>query len=214
MFRFIELPFTYHWIVRNAIGNGVRSVLDVGCGEGEFTKEISQGERWKIYGIDIYPESVNKAKLSGVYKSVVVGDLVQISKSIANRKYDIVLASQVIEHLTKDDSLTLIAAMEKLALKRVVVTTPVGFIEYDPIDNLESKENPFQKHLSGWSPEDFTKRNYRVFGQGVKFVWRPGGLAHKFPKALPICFLISFVFAPLVYFFPKLGTYMICVRKI
>ena len=79
--------------------------------------------------------------------------------------FDCVVALDVIEHLPREDGERLIEAMEAVAAKRVLIFTPNGFVPQSP-----EPGNPFQEHLSGWSPEDFLARGYQVVGVSG---WRP-----------------------------------------
>jgi len=48
--------------------------------------------------------------------------------------------------------------MERLATRRVVISTPNGFLPQ------RSKDGDLQEHLSGWSAEDLRSYGYRVLG--------------------------------------------------
>lgn len=209
---FKNLPFSYHWLVRRAISEGIRTVLDLGCGGGDFMKNISRGEGWEITGVDLYQDAVERARRGGVYQRVVRADVRRLPRLIGGRKYDLVFSSQTLEHLEKDEGEKALKSWEKLARKRIVISTPVGFIKYEPIGFKGIEENPFQKHRSGWTPEELKKKGYQVRGQGLRFVYGEGGLAKKFVFLLPVLSMISYLFSPLVYFLPKIGTCLIASK--
>ena len=94
-----------------------------------------------------------------------------------------------------------------------MVTTPNGFIKYEPIEKKE-ENNPLQKHLSGWSKEELERTGFAVYGQGAKFIYAENGLARKFPSIMPFWFLISLLFSPIIYFMPKYATYLVAVKKL
>ncbi len=214
MFQLLnKIPFTYPWILKNAIGKDVKTILDVGCGTGELMVNLSKGENWGIVGVDIYGPALKKAKKTGVYKELYQSDILKLPKNLTKRKYDVVFSSQVVEHLPKEKALELIGQLEKLAKKRVVITTTVGFMKFNPLephhDHLHD-ENPFQKHKSGWSSSEFKEMGYISRGQGLFIIYREGYLARKLPRlVLPILQVISLAFSPIVFFFPILGTYQI-----
>lgn len=211
-----KIPFTYHWILDQAVGVGCKTVLDVGCGDGATMQTVSKGKKWKITGIDIHAPTLERAKKRGIYKEVVKGDLSKFPKKITENKYDLVFCSQVVEHLKKKEALQLIKQCEAVAAKRIVISTTVGFMEFHPLEmSEEDRNNPFQKHVSGWSTKEFAKKGYVVRGQGVGFIYRDGNLAHSMPKAfLPVLQLISMLLSPLVYYVPEIGTYQVCHKKI
>lgn len=71
---------------------------------------------------------------------------------------DTVVALDVIEHLTRRDGLAMIEKMKRLATQQVIVFTPLGFHEQsggDACDAWGMQGQQWQKHRSGWTPEDF-----------------------------------------------------------
>ncbi len=208
-----NIPFTYHWILKRAIGSGNRTVLDLGCGEGDLMEGISSGENWRITGVELYQEAWEESIRKGIYKKVVRSSITDLPGTVLGNKFDIVFLSQVIEHLKKKDGETALKIWEGLAKKRIIISTPVGFIKFSPIEAIEV-DNPLQKHLSGWSPSEFTKRGYVVRGQGVRFIYGVTGLARRFPTLLPFWSFVAFLFAPIVYFMPQFGLYMIAWKDL
>ena len=209
------LPFSLHWIIRRSIGNKNKTILDLGCGDGSFTRDISVGEDWQIIGLELYENSIRQAKELMIYNQVLKGDVTRIPRSITSKKYDVVFLSQVIEHLPKSVGELALKRWEKLAKKKMIVTTPVGFMEFDRVEKRGMEENKLQKHLSGWKPEEFSKRGYKVYGQGVNFIYGKDGLVRKtHPIFWLVLILISYLTSPIVYYFPKLGTYMVAVKPI
>lgn len=206
-------PFTYQWMLRNAIGNNIKTVIDLGCGDGSLMKNISKDKKWDITGIELYPSSIKKASQFGIYRLVAKADVVNLPKKITKKNYDVVFASQVLEHLKKNDGKKAIKVWLRMVTKRLVITTPVGFIEYEPIEEKD-ENNPLQKHLSGWSPEEFVNLGFKVRGQGIRLIYGEKGFARLFPSLFPVWSLIALLFSPLVYFFPKLGLYMIAVKEV
>lgn len=211
-----KIPFTYPWILDKAVGNDCKTVLDVGCGSGETMRGVSRGKRWIITGIDVHAPTLKNAKKTKIYKKLVKGDLTKFPKEITKQKYDLVFCSQVVEHLKKKDAKKLIKQCELVAKKRVMISTTVGFMKFHPLDfSDDDKNNPFQKHVSGWSVSDFSKTGYNVHGQGLFLIYRDGYLAHKLPRFFqPLLLLVSMIASPVVYYLPNLGTYQINCKKI
>lgn len=206
-----NLPFSYIWIIRRMIGDAV-TVLDLGCGEGDFTEAVSTGKNWKITGVELYPLSIKKARERRIYQAIIKSDITKLPKTL--KKYDVVLASQVIEHLPKKKGEIFIKQIEKFAKKRIVITTPVGFVPFHQIEKGSQDKNPLQKHLSGWSIEEMEQKGFKVYGQGVGFLYRS-----DFIKALPgflfpVISLVSFLFAPFIYLTPRFAMYMIAVKNL
>lgn len=207
------LPFSLHWIVKNNIGGGIKTLIDLGCGDGSFTKDISFGKGWKMTGVELYDDSIKRAQNLGIYDQIIKSDVTELPK-ISSKKYDVVMCIQVIEHLSKEAGERVLKEWEKLAKNKIIVATPVGFMKFDRVERKKDK-NKLQKHLSGWKPEEFKERGYRVYGQGLKLVYGESGLVRKLPPVFwPFLILLSYLVSPVVYLFPKLGTYMIAVKDI
>lgn len=209
----LNLPFSYIWIMRNITNSKFKTVLDLGCDRGDFMEVISKGRRWKIIGIELYEDSIKWAKKRDIYEQVIKGDVTKLPRRVMKKKYDLVFCSQVLEHLPKNKGEQALKKWEKLAGKRIVVSTPRGFIPYERIEIQSEEKNPHQKHLSGWQIKEFTDRDYKVRGQGAAFIYGKNGIARSLPSLLPFLSLVSIIFAPLVYFFPRLSTYMIAWKN-
>lgn len=208
-----NIPFTYHWILSRACGSDIKTVLDLGCGEGDLMEDIGRGNNWDITGVELNKDASHIAKERGIYKKVVRGDVTKLPRTVLNRKYDLVFSSQVLEHLKKEKGKMSLKTWGRLSKKKIVITTPNGFIEFDPIEGRKD-ENPLQKHLSGWKPEEFGELGFTVRGQGVRFIYGERGIARSYPQFLVLFSVIAYLFAPLVYYFPKFGTYMIAYKNI
>lgn len=208
-----SIPYSYHWIVNKVIGDDIKTILDLGCGEGNFMKDIKSDKKWEIDGVELYKPSILKAKKTGVYRKIYNSDVVSFLKKNKN-KYDLVFCSQVLEHLNESDGLKLISLAEKTANKRVVICTPVGFIEFDRVEVDHEDDNPLETHLSGWDPEFFIKNGYQVYGQGLNLIYGKFGLIRRLPKIFwPLLIMLSYLFSPFVAYNHKLATYFIAYKN-
>ena len=209
----IIIPFSYMWILRHSIGCP-KTILDLGCGDGNLMEVLSQNRKWHITGVDIYHNSLKQAQRKDIYKELIKGDVLNSIKKLTKlqRKYDVVFFSQVIEHISKQKGKRVLKAIEKLAKKRIIVGTPRGFME-QPKKFL--KGNPHQVHESGWMEGDFRSRGYKVFGIGYKVIWSENGMARTENKVLFIfCTLLGYLLSPLVYYFPRIGAGLLCIKDI
>lgn len=148
------LPFTYQRVIRTSIDNG--SVLDIGCGEGwtwRFCINRPKIDHFLTVGVDMSPEYLAYCKSKELYKELVLCNARNLP--FGEKSFDIVLLSQLIEHLEKKDALELIGEAEKIAKKMVIIGTPVGFLRYD-------------FHLSGWEPTELIALGYTVSGHGLR----------------------------------------------
>lgn len=194
------------------MGDNSGRILDLGCGDGLFMKSLKGNENWNVTGIELDQSSLRKAKKSKVYKEVFKGNVAKIRK-LSKGKFDIIFSSQVLEHLKKDVAIRALDEWERLARKKIVVTTTTEFLEYDPIEKKQRDENPLQKHLSSFSPKELERKGYKVRGQGLRLIYGRGGIARTFPQFFSFFSFIAFLFSPLVYFYPQFGTYMIAWKE-
>jgi 2-polyprenyl-3-methyl-5-hydroxy-6-metoxy-1,4-benzoquinol methylase len=70
------------------------SVLDVGCGNGDFLARMRDAG-WSVYGVDFDPAAVQVARSRGLDVTLATVDNVALDP----RRYDLVAASHVIEHV-------------------------------------------------------------------------------------------------------------------
>ena len=78
-------------------------VLDLGLGQGYLEELAAKKKREiNIYGLDISEIVINRArkKFKG---SFIVGDILNISKVFNKKKFDVILAIEVIEHISPKD---------------------------------------------------------------------------------------------------------------
>jgi 2-polyprenyl-3-methyl-5-hydroxy-6-metoxy-1,4-benzoquinol methylase len=74
--------------------NSCRSVLDVGCFDGNFLRQL--GPHFRLAGIEIHPEAAQRARDAGV--QIVGSDLACLEE--LDEQYDVVVAFDVIEHVS------------------------------------------------------------------------------------------------------------------
>lgn len=84
----------------------------------------------------------------------------QAVRMLPDKSVDTVFALDFIEHLEKEDGLSMLREAERLARRQVVIYTPHGFFPQtydDPAqpDRWGMDGGFWQTHRSGWLPEDF-----------------------------------------------------------
>jgi len=120
------------------------------------------------------------ARSQGTYRDLVRGDVTRLP--FKDRSFDIALCAEVIEHLRKDDGPRLVHELERVATKRIVLTTPNGFVPYRSLLHDRFQDgNPLSIHLSGWEPEELKRFGYRISGNGLALIWGRRGVIFKAP---------------------------------
>lgn len=177
--RFIGHPHPYGRVRANCVLDLINyssKTLDVGCGEGVFTRELAS-RGLDMTGVDLDADAIaaaenNKKTLNLRYKTFV-GDAAQLT--FANAEYEQVISTDVVEHVESP-----IQALKEIrrVLKKsghFIVTVPTPRYLAEPFI-----KHDFSAHLRqighihhGWYYEDFSKmlneagfavEEYRYFG--------------------------------------------------
>lgn len=182
------------------------SVLDVGCGAYSPIKYFSKTK--KCTGVDAYLPSIERSKELGIHNEYRQINILDIDKEFAEGSFDCVIASDVIEHLTKEDGIRLMKMMEKVAAKKVIIFTPNGFLHQTAYDN-----NELQEHLSGWEVDEMKKYGYKVTGiNGLKFL--KGEFAEVKWEPKELWGRISLITQIFTEYIPKRSFAILCVKNI
>jgi SAM-dependent methyltransferase len=144
------------------------SVLDAGCGYGRWC-HLLQSNFWEagltappiVDGFDAFEANVDHCRDSGCYSKVWLQEL----PSSIDGQWDTVLACELIEHLPPDAVGPALDELERVARRRIILTTPNG---PDLRGGHETKFgfNEFEAHLSHVSPQFLRDRGYRLRGAG------------------------------------------------
>lgn len=77
------------------IDNAPKKILEIGCGEGNFSLNFPDAEYW---GVEPNRETTQKAINAG--RKVLLGTYEAVSNELPNDYFDLVACNDVIEHLT------------------------------------------------------------------------------------------------------------------
>lgn len=159
---YLKLFPNYTIELEKAVGE-CNTLLDVGCGSNSPIQKFSK----KLYceGVDAFLPSIENSKKAGIHNKYHAISVLDIEKKFEPKSFDCVLASDLIEHLEKKDGLKLIDMMEKIAINKVIIFTPNGFLKQGEYDN-----NPWQVHKSGWTVKEMKAKGYEVIGING---WKP-----------------------------------------
>ena len=135
-----------------------KSMLDIGVGYGKYgflAREYAGGfypradkeKPLRVDGIERY-EPYIQAIHKLVYDNVYIGNASEVIKSLGI--YDLILCIDMLEHLPKDQGLSLLKDM-KLHGKSSLVITP-----RNPKPQDAYYENVYEKHISNWNANELS----------------------------------------------------------
>jgi 2-polyprenyl-3-methyl-5-hydroxy-6-metoxy-1,4-benzoquinol methylase len=138
---------------------GCETVLDVGCGGSSPLRYLGG---FKLVGVDGYAPAVEEAKLRRTHDEVVHADVLKLGLLLKGLKFEACVALDLIEHLKKEDGYRLLDDLEHLATRKVIISTPNGFLPQ------KSHGGDLQEHLSGWNTQEMRQRGYEVIGMTAR----------------------------------------------
>jgi len=120
----------------------ILDVLDVGCGIGQYFPYL----KGSITGIDFDIKNVRRARKSFPNAKVIHHDLSKLPLPV-DKKYDLVICLELIEHIKKKDALRLIKELEKITKGYLLISTPninnfTSFVRYILFRQLEIAGHP------------------------------------------------------------------------
>lgn len=136
-----------------------RSILDVGCGFGKFgvllrerydiRKNRYEKKDWmtKIDAVEVWAKYITPLH-TYVYSNIYSANILTALKWLPH--YDVILALEVLEHLPKDEGLTVLYELQARCNKLMVISFPNTFNGREGRD----WENPHERHQCLWTQEE------------------------------------------------------------
>ncbi len=177
------------------------TVIDVGCGAGSRSAPYALD---RAIGIDLHFASLVQSQRAGTRSAAVCASLKVLP--LADSAVDAVVALDVIEHFTRDDAVSVMGELERVARKAVVLLTPNGYLP-----QAGTRENPFMEHRSGWSPADLRQYGYTVSGVNG---WRPLRGAHASPRLGSSGKILSLASQPLIRRHPEHAFHLLALKTL
>lgn len=85
------------------VPNEATSVLDIGCGSGNFGEIVNQARNCRVWGIEPSPQSAEKAeqRLDKVINTIFSPDIPELQ----NERFDVICFNDVLEHLIEPEEI-------------------------------------------------------------------------------------------------------------
>ncbi|MEK5239460.1 class I SAM-dependent methyltransferase [Paenibacillus sp. FSL L8-0470] len=135
------------------------SILDIGSGTGTLLERF---EAALVVGLDIHRPYLLHRKYTSPHIIPVHADASHIDKLFLPGTFSAVTLIDSLEHFSMKEGMGLLKKAEIIASNRVVVFTPRGFFPQEGTDHFHLQGEYYQKHRSGWEPEDFLGLGYSV----------------------------------------------------
>lgn len=104
--------------VNNNIPDKVRSILEIGCGDGIVTRVIAK--EYDVTGLELSSTGVEETSKLGI--TCLQGSIAELP--FPDKSFDLVLVSEVLEHLDEEIFLSGLAEVARVASKHILVTVP------------------------------------------------------------------------------------------
>jgi len=153
IYRFFFPPVTEY--IKKELA-GCDTVLDLGCGRG-FDSPLEGMPLSYTLGVDIFEPYLEECRQRKIHSGYIRADIREVE--FKDGSFDAVLMLEVLEHFTKEEGRLLLDKCARWARRKVIISTPNGYTRLDEFDN-----NPFQKHISGWSVEELRHLGFSVRG--------------------------------------------------
>lgn len=179
------------------LNKDIKTVLDLGCGQGKPMEFIKQRiDIKKSVGVDLFEPYIEEARQKKIHNEYVIKDIRKVK--FLPKSFDLVIASHVLEHLPENDAWKVLKNMERIAKKQVIMVTPIG----EHYHQLEDG-NILQLHLSAFTPKDFEKRGYMIKKYGWKWLLGDHGIVHQVKNDIlrKILYTFNILVTPIYYYF-------------
>jgi cyclopropane fatty-acyl-phospholipid synthase-like methyltransferase len=143
------------YIARLIRDNAPQTILDVGAGAGKYghlTRAIYLDS--KIDAVEVWEPYIKKYKLKSLYDKVYQSDI----REFNNLNYDLIILGDVIEHMSKEDAVSL---MERVAsqAQMAIISIPVCHCPQGHVH-----DNPYEEHVKDdWSHEEIMETFSNIF---------------------------------------------------
>lgn len=193
-----------------------RRVLDLGCGFGHWghllrTHFHSDDPKLAAFvtGVDIHQGNVDFCASTGVYDDLACADALEYLVRQPARCFDTIIATELIEHLPKDDGRRLLAETTRVAARVTIVSTP-NWEYLRPGAMTMTGYNENEHHVSWWTAAELRRHGFTVRGVGHKVgMWPVRGvsrLLRTFPTA-------DLMLAALAVRHPAIALHLLAYRR-
>lgn len=167
--------------IASLISADIKSILDVGCGEGDFLEIIKEKTGAETWGIEVVAQIADKAKQK--VDNIVIGKIEESLSSIPDAFFDCITFNDVLEHLIEPNEIIKLVKPKLTPNGKIIASIP-NIREFYTLYNLIIKKDWEYKDygiLDSTHIRFFTKKSIvRMFEQaGYKIIKIEGINANK-----------------------------------
>jgi predicted TPR repeat methyltransferase len=121
----------------------INSILDIGAGSGTYFRLLSHIKNFNWNAVEVWKPYIDKHNLCSMYHSVYNTNIKEFEW---NKDYDLTIAGDILEHLSKEDA---VSVVDKILThsKFLLVSIPIVHYPQEEINN-----NPYELHVKDdWS---------------------------------------------------------------
>jgi hypothetical protein len=152
-------------------------ILDLGAGPAQYYEKLFLESAPTLISVDLmdaFPFEGKPDTAPNVSIHRVTGVVPDDLTNIQTNSYDLVIAFDLIEHLSRDEGYRLLYEIDRISEHASVIFTPNGFVWQPP-----TSRNSFDAHLSGWTPAELKSLGWK------KIKGHVGAKRFRGPYALP-----------------------------
>lgn len=171
----------YYDLILNEIPLNAKVILDVGAGYGIFGFILKKSRDVEVTAIEPFDYDLDHYDFS--YQ--MTWDKFYNSVKLYGLKYDVLVSTEMIEHLRKPQAVSFLGEVKDRA-NHIIIATPYNWEQQEHYDG-----NEFQEHKCLVTINDFKYHNYKVKLLGTITIKGLVGRIYFHPKWLKILKLIG-----------------------
>lgn len=193
------------------------SVLDLGCGPSsplQYCKNI----KYSVW-VEWFEPYLKQSQEKWIHNEYIPKSIQELD--FPENSFDAVIMIEVLEHLNEKDWYEILKKIEKLAKKKIIISTPNWYFPMDAVDN-----NEYQRHLSWWDVEKLSALWFDSYWVSwAKFFYKKQNSVHSLNQENAIFsnmrfrpqvvfYIVNSFFQIITYFFPRYAFGLFAVKRI
>lgn len=142
------------------------TVVDIGAGAGAYARLMRPAHAGHWTAVEAWEPYAGRFDLVDHYNEIRIADARDLGPDAFAA--DLVIAGDVLEHMTHDEARQLLARI-RAAAGNLIVSVPILHLDQDAVYG-----NPFERHIDHWTFEQMLAE----LGDGVTETWHGNVLAY------------------------------------